>query len=80
MKRTVLRPKWRARPWRSGEIWFGAGRRAEENPGVGKRQAVLGIDLGTSQVKALVMTPDEEILGRGRAGYRVVSPLSLIHI
>jgi xylulokinase len=41
---------------------------------VGKRQAVLGIDLGTSQVKALVMTPDGEILGRGRAGYRVVSP------
>lgn len=39
-----------------------------------KRQAVLGIDLGTSQVKALVMTPDGEILGRGRAGYRVVSP------
>jgi xylulokinase len=41
---------------------------------VGKRRAVLGIDLGTSQVKALVMTPDGEILGRGRAGYRVVSP------
>jgi xylulokinase len=41
---------------------------------VGKRRAVLGIDLGTSQVKALVMTPDREILGRGRAGYRVVSP------
>jgi xylulokinase len=41
---------------------------------VSKRQAVLGIDLGTSQVKALVMTPDGEILGRGRAGYRVVSP------
>ena len=41
---------------------------------MGKRQAVLGIDLGTSQVKALVMTPDGEILGRGRAGYRVVSP------
>lgn len=41
---------------------------------MGKRQAVLGIDLGTSQVKALVMAPDGEILGRGRAGYRVVSP------
>jgi xylulokinase len=41
---------------------------------VGKRRAVLGIDLGTSQVKALVMTPDGGILGRGRAGYRVVSP------
>jgi xylulokinase len=41
---------------------------------VGKRRAVLGIDLGTSQVKALVMPPGGEILGRGRAGYRVVSP------
>jgi len=41
---------------------------------VGKRRAVLGIDLGTSQVKALVMGPGGEILGRGRAGYRVVSP------
>ena len=41
---------------------------------MGKRQAVLGIDLGTSQVKALVMAPGGEILGRGRAGYRVVSP------
>jgi len=41
---------------------------------VGNRQAVLGIDLGTSQVKALVMAPDGEILGRGRAGYPVVSP------
>ena len=39
-----------------------------------KRQAALGIDLGTSQVKALVMMPDGEVLGRGRAGYRVVSP------
>ncbi|HZZ55402.1 MAG TPA: FGGY family carbohydrate kinase, partial [Trebonia sp.] len=38
------------------------------------RPAVVGIDLGTSQVKALVMAPDGEILGRGRAGYRVVSP------
>lgn len=41
---------------------------------MGKRRAVLGIDLGTSQVKTLVMTPGGEILGRGRAGYRVVSP------
>lgn len=41
---------------------------------MGKRQVVLGIDLGTSQVKALVMGADGEILGRGRAGYRVVSP------
>lgn len=38
------------------------------------RPAVLGIDLGTSQVKALVMAPGGAILGRGRAGYRVVSP------
>jgi xylulokinase len=42
--------------------------------GVRRGQAVLGIDLGTSQVKALVMAPGGEILGRGRAGYRVVSP------
>jgi len=42
--------------------------------GVKRGQAVLGIDLGTSQVKALVMAPGGEILGRGRAGYRVVSP------
>lgn len=41
---------------------------------MGKRQAVLGIDLGTSQVKALVMAPGGKTLGRGRAGYRVVSP------
>ncbi len=38
------------------------------------KRAVLGIDLGTSQVKALVMAPDGEILGRGRAGYQVRSP------
>ena len=37
-------------------------------------QGLLGIDLGTSQVKALLMAPSGEILGRGRAGYRVVSP------
>ena len=41
---------------------------------MGKRRAVLGIDLGTSQVKALVMAPDGKILGQGRAGYPVVSP------
>lgn len=41
---------------------------------MGKRQAALGLDLGTSQVKALVMGADGEILGRGRAGYQVVSP------
>jgi len=42
--------------------------------GVKRGAAVLGIDLGTSQVKALVMVPGGDILGRGRAGYRVVSP------
>ena len=42
--------------------------------GVKRVAAVLGIDLGTSQVKALIMSPGGEILGRGRAGYRVVSP------
>jgi xylulokinase len=48
--------------------------REVENPDVSKRQAVLGIDLGTSQVKALVMDPDGEILWRGRAGYPVAAP------
>jgi xylulokinase len=38
---------------------------------VRRSHAVLGIDLGTSQVKALVMGADGEILGRGRAGYPV---------
>jgi len=41
---------------------------------VGNRRAVVGIDLGTSQVKALIMGAGGEILGRGRAGYRVASP------
>jgi xylulokinase len=36
--------------------------------------ATLGIDLGTSQVKALVMGADGEILGRGRTGYPVTAP------
>jgi xylulokinase len=35
---------------------------------------VLGLDLGTSQVKALVTGADGEILGRGRAGYPVEAP------
>ena len=39
-----------------------------------KTQAVLGIDLGTSQLKALIATPDGEVLGRGRAAYPVVVP------
>jgi len=37
-------------------------------------RAVLGIDLGTSQLKALIATPDGEILGRGRAAYPVIVP------
>ena len=35
---------------------------------------MLGIDLGTSQLKALIATPDGEILGRGRAAYPVIVP------
>lgn len=35
------------------------------------RDAVLGIDLGTSQLKALVRGPDGTVLGRGRAAYPV---------
>jgi xylulokinase len=35
---------------------------------------VLGIDLGTSQLKALIATPDGEVLGRGRAAYPVIVP------
>jgi xylulokinase len=40
------------------------------------RQAVLGIDLGTSGVKALVAGTDGGILGRGTAGYPVRVPAS----
>jgi xylulokinase len=36
--------------------------------------AVLGIDLGTSQVKAVVVGAGGEMLGRGRAGYPVNAP------
>jgi xylulokinase len=36
--------------------------------------AVLGIDLGTSQVKALLCTPDGAVLGQGVAGYEVSTP------
>ncbi|MGH3264415.1 MAG: FGGY family carbohydrate kinase, partial [Trebonia sp.] len=36
--------------------------------------AVLGIDLGTSQVKALLCTRDGTVLGRGRAGYPLTTP------
>jgi xylulokinase len=35
------------------------------------RAAVLGIDLGTSQLKAMVRGADGRVLGRGRAGYQV---------
>jgi xylulokinase len=41
-----------------------------------RRQAVLGIDLGTSGVKALVAGPDGGVLGRGMAGYPVRVPAS----
>lgn len=37
----------------------------------GVRDAVLGIDLGTSQLKALIRGADGRVLGRGRAGYPV---------
>jgi xylulokinase len=35
---------------------------------------VLGVDLGTSQVKALVCAPDGTVLGQGTAGYQVSTP------
>src|SRR5579875_1495434 len=37
-------------------------------------RAVLGIDLGTSRLKALLATPDGEVLGRGSAAYPVTVP------
>lgn len=36
--------------------------------------AVLGIDLGTSQVKVLLRAADGTVLGQGAAGYRVSTP------
>jgi xylulokinase len=36
--------------------------------------AVLGLDLGTSQVKALLCAADGTVLGRGVAGYQVSTP------
>ena len=36
--------------------------------------AVLGIDLGTSQVKALLVATDGTVLGQGAAGYQVSTP------
>jgi xylulokinase len=44
--------------------------------GHGAAAAVLGIELGTSAVKALVAGPDGRVLGRGVAGYRVRVPAS----
>jgi xylulokinase len=35
---------------------------------------VLGIDLGTSQAKALLCAPDGTVLGRGAAGYDISTP------
>jgi xylulokinase len=35
---------------------------------------VLGIDLGTSQAKAMLCAPDGTVLGRGRAGYDISTP------
>ena len=46
------------------------------NGSVPRRQAVLGIDLGTSGVKALVAGADGGVLGRGMAGYPVRVPAS----
>ena len=33
-----------------------------------------GLDLGTSQVKALLCAPDGTVLGQGTAGYEVAAP------
>jgi xylulokinase len=41
---------------------------------VATQQAVLGIDLGTSQVKALLCACDGTVLGQGAAGYQVSTP------
>jgi xylulokinase len=38
------------------------------------RPALLGIDLGTSQVKALLCDPDGTALGQGMAGYQASTP------
>ena len=46
------------------------------NGSVPRRQAVLGIDLGTSGVKVLVAGADGSVLGRGTAGYPVRVPSS----
>jgi xylulokinase len=41
---------------------------------VATQSAVLGIDLGTSQVKALLCARDGTVLGEGAAGYHVSTP------
>jgi xylulokinase len=41
---------------------------------VATQPAVLGIDLGTSQVKALLCARDGTVLGQGAAGYQVSTP------
>jgi len=43
-------------------------------PRGGWLSAVLGLDLGTSQVKALLWAADGTTLGRGTAGYQVATP------
>jgi xylulokinase len=40
----------------------------------GLQPAVLGLDLGTSRLKALLCAPDGAVLGRGTAGYQVSVP------
>ena len=45
-----------------------------ERPPARADTAVLGIDLGTSGVKALVAGADDAVLGRGVAGYPVRVP------
>jgi xylulokinase len=47
---------------------------AWEGGAVRDTQAALGIDLGTSQLKALLTTLDGQVLGRGRAAYPVRVP------
>jgi xylulokinase len=42
--------------------------------GLSAPSAVLGLDLGTSQVKALLWAPDGTVLGQGSAGYQVSTP------
>jgi len=41
---------------------------------VARPPAVLGLDLGTSQLKALLCAADGTVLGRGVAGYQVSTP------